>query len=1057
MMANIPKNNVQAGEIDEALYSRQLFTLGTEAMKKMIQSSILIIGLGGLGVEVAKNVILSGAKRVTLYDTEIAKWTDLSAQFYLSEENVINHDNRAKTCLKSLSELNSYVKLDLFEGELNEDVLKQYSCVVITEVIPQIHEVSELCHNNKIKLVITNAVGLCGRVFCDFGENFVVNDINGEDAKEVNIKSVSLDKVGNAYKVFIITEDMHNLDSLDKVTISDVKGEGSLMKVINSDKPRKVVVQDKDSLELVFNDDEVSFLSEENSPTFEYIRGGIINQIKFPKEFSFKSYIEARKEPTYPECIWDPEPSNELHKCFEKYQEILLAKMELPRPYNDSDAKTFAKEVGLQESELALNFAKTCRGNINSVCAFVGGWAAQEVLKAVSGKYTPTTQFFYYSDFRAIPKHPEYKPTEENTKPMNCRYDGNIILLGKPYQEKLHKTNLFLIGAGALGCELLKQFALLGLATDPNYKVTVTDNDNIEKSNLSRQFLFRNTDVGKSKSEAASAAVKKMNKNINIDSLKLLVAQESMDTFNDQFWKKQDIICNAVDNVKARLFIDEKCVYYGKPLIDSGTLGPKANTQVVIPYLTESYSSSQDPEEASFPLCTIHQYPYNIQHTIAWAKDVFGGLFEVQPKDLKSYIENHEEFIRDATKEGANGSNRVLCVAKLLEDAPKFDNIETDWVRALSWARRLFEDYFANKPKDLLHKFPLDSVAESGEKFWIGSKRPPTPAVFDPSNELHMEFVYSAAKLYFGMFGLQPPVRNDERDTEIIKKKVTVPVFNPAVENIDGTVELDVALDKLKKATDEYEKCLTQKSHLKPDNITAIEFEKDDDTNGHVDFINAASNIRAINYDIEPVSKSKTKFIAGRIIPAMITTTALIVGLVGTDIIKMIDYSRFGFKTEGDNEEVKKLLELRGGVENFSCAFVNLALALYIPSDPIACSKRNIPGIPGDLTLWSFIDVNMKDFGENDTLGKVIEYLSETYKMEIMIITFGASMLWQSYGDFASREKLHIKQALSEASGEQFNGNVAEIIVVADPVVEESEAMEEPEDGYDYPIVRLFF
>jgi len=62
--------------------------------------------------------------------------------------------------------------------------------------------------------------------------------------------------------------------------------------------------------------------------------------------------------------------------------------------------------------------------------------------------------------------------------------------------------------------------------------------------------------------------------------------------------------------------MDRRCVFYQKPLLESGTLGTKANTQVVIPFLTESYSSSQDPPEKSIPSCTVKNFPNAIEHTI---------------------------------------------------------------------------------------------------------------------------------------------------------------------------------------------------------------------------------------------------------------------------------------------------------------------------------------------------------------------------------------------------------------------------------------------------------
>lgn len=64
------------------------------------------------------------------------------------------------------------------------------------------------------------------------------------------------------------------------------------------------------------------------------------------------------------------------------------------------------------------------------------------------------------------------------------------------------------------------------------------------------------------------------------------------------------------------MYMDRRCVYYRKPLLESGTLGTKGNIQVVIPFLTESYSSSQDPPEKSIPICTLKNFPNAIEHTL---------------------------------------------------------------------------------------------------------------------------------------------------------------------------------------------------------------------------------------------------------------------------------------------------------------------------------------------------------------------------------------------------------------------------------------------------------
>ena len=70
--------------------------------------------------------------------------------------------------------------------------------------------------------------------------------------------------------------------------------------------------------------------------------------------------------------------------------------------------------------------------------------------------------------------------------------------------------------------------------------------------------------------------------------------------------------------------------------------------------------------------------------------------------------------------------------------------------------------------------------------------------------------------------------------------------------------------------------------------VTPLEFEKDDDENLHMDFIVACSNLRAANYKIQPADRHKSKLIAGKIIPAIATTTSLISGWAVLEAIKLI-------------------------------------------------------------------------------------------------------------------------------------------------------------------------
>lgn len=168
-----------------------------------------------------------------------------------------------------------------------------------------------------------------------------------------------------------------------------------------------------------------------------------------------------------------------------------------------------AKEIDADADEKVLTeLAYEATGDLPPMNAVIGGFVAQEVLKACSAKFHPMVQNMYFDSVESLPNE---LPSEADCQPIGSRYDGQIAVFGKTFQQKIANHRQFLVGAGALGCELLKNWSMLGLATGPNGQIYVTDLDTIEKSNLNRQFLFRPKDLGKFKSEVAAAAVTDMN------------------------------------------------------------------------------------------------------------------------------------------------------------------------------------------------------------------------------------------------------------------------------------------------------------------------------------------------------------------------------------------------------------------------------------------------------------------------------------------------------------------------------------------------------------------
>ena len=356
---------------------------------------------------------------------------------------------------------------------------------------------------------------------------------------------------------------------------------------------------------------------------------------------------------------------------------------------------------------------------------YIGALLTSEAIKAITCKYLPINQTMDLTYTNEV----AYRPSAE------------VAL-------KLKNLKCFMVGSGAIGCELLKNLVSVGTATSEKSYIKVTDPDHIEVSNLSRQFLFRSENVSKSKSETARDRIKAFSPSTNV-----IAYQEKLSTSNqafvDEHFTPVDVIFNALDNLSARLYVDTQCVKHTKPLFESGTLGTKGNTQPVIPHVTESYGASQDQEqESSFPACTIKNFPTLIQHTIHWAMDDFDGLFVKQPQMMKQYLEavanndysylesipqNEQNVIKNTVK-------RLLNKFYLFVSVPSMSNY-------VVWACQIYKERFANRINRLLKTHPEDSMTD-GKLFWSnGKKCPKAITSVNLADETTKNFIIATTKL----------------------------------------------------------------------------------------------------------------------------------------------------------------------------------------------------------------------------------------------------------------------------------------------------------------------
>lgn len=658
------------------------------------------------------------------------------------------------------------------------------------------------------------------------------------------------------------------------------------------------------------------------------------------------------------------------------------------------------------DEKLIRNVSWYAQAQISPVASFWGGIITQEIIKG-TGKYSPLQQWLHHEYFDMLPESPAANP---HTLHLD-RYSDYRALFGDDYAANASAVNTLLVGAGALGCEYIKMFALMGVAQQGKGLLFCADDDNIEISNLNRQFLFRKKHVGQSKCETACRVGKTINPQCRFECRKMRVAPENENVLNDEFWTSLTFVVGAVDNVSARKYIDNQCVWYEKALFDAGTMGTKCHSQIIVPHATISYNDIQDPPEESITLCTLKNFPYQIEHTIEWARDFFQGTFADPSSELVRFYQLGPKYLDQIVE--LNKLNPTMLLGKLQNIHELYTaNEARSYGVCIELAVNMFYEVLYNQILNLITTFPENSVNEETKKlFWSGLKRFPKPLKLSFEDQRHVEFVQAAANIYAGIFKL--PVENDKARVVEMAKTVRPKEFVPR--------KVKVETDEKKKPgdmeeapvvlPDEEADCKTLLAKLRavaPDQAkapSAMEFEKDDPANFHIEFMGSLSNLRARNYCIEEVTNFKVKLIAGKIIPAIATTTAMVVGAVGIELIRCI---------------------MKQKATSYRNLTANLALPLWVYNDPIEpvmnvdkefdpimCGPIRV--IPGKFTKWDKIDIKGPF-----KLGDFIKHFEETYSIDVSMVNFGTVSIFSPFGDGKARLPMDIIQAIENVTKTTF-------------------------------------
>mmetsp|Transcript_13543 Transcript_13543/g.21101 ORF Transcript_13543/g.21101 Transcript_13543/m.21101 type:complete len:538 (-) Transcript_13543:1805-3418(-) len=536
--------------------------MGIEAVAKQAESRVLLCELGSLGIEIAKNIVLAGCKELVIFEKPAQSDFQYArgGQFFLSE-----HDDADKSsgalCRHKLQELNIYVKVTVVQDDKyptitdylaaqKKENLEPFKVVVLSEYFnysqEEVTTAAQFCREASIPFIRAFVVGLMAMVQTDFGEEFKILESTSEEIPDVMIERIT--PKDQEAEVKLVEGFIHHFQEGDRVQLLEVKGmalqtdqigeEASINETIHE------VSQVTDGRTFRLKVDLKEYSPYESSGLVRYVKTPVVAKFK-----SFSSYFKKHQDfhqehslshysDLTPEAISKLQEEigflddNLIWHDFEKLEELRLFEFFVQCHLQNEKVVDLCGRSLISQQPALLNtwfkfvFSTDSRlAPLPPLCAFLGGLVSQEIIKALTQKFNPIKQQALFScselvedidgtDYDSIGKEIEARicisRIEDSLTP--CQRDLQLIdLLGESFVDEIQNCKLFMVGAGAIGCELLKNYSMLGLGTGQAGHITLTDPDVIEVSNLNRQFLFREKHLRKPKSLTAAAAAIQMN------------------------------------------------------------------------------------------------------------------------------------------------------------------------------------------------------------------------------------------------------------------------------------------------------------------------------------------------------------------------------------------------------------------------------------------------------------------------------------------------------------------------------------------------------------------
>ena len=529
---------------------------------------------------------------------------DLSSQYFLSNKDL--KKNRAVMTRDKLADLNENVEVYVCTIELSEDLIKNYDIVILTDssLEEQIY-LNNYCRNNNIYFISAITRGLIGKIFCDFGDKFKIEDIDG---KEINKSYINYIKDG----IIVCSEyTEHGIVKNGKIKIYDVQN-------INNNKIFNVKAINKTTLKVLENIN-------------ESVNIGYLIVIKEEKIINFKSLEESIKNPIFNN---NEEDNKSIFNTLIALDNFFEKNGRLPEPWNKRDGndlynitKNFYENVDIN---IVKNISYTSKGDLCAIQSIIGSLVSNEVLKSCTKKFIPINQWFIYNALDCLKK----EILEESFKNISKKYEryiSQIFIFGENFQDEINNHVNLISGCGSIGSEFIKNYTMIGLGN-----IILTDDKNIKKTDLIKNINCKKEDIGKNKAEILCKFFRNINKNINIRYLKHKIKKNTDSTFNDNFYKKLNSITNTVKNFETKRYIKNISIIHNIPYLETYSNGLESDIQVIIPKITDVYREIEEYED-KIPLCILDNFPYKIEHTIIYSKNLFNKIFIDGQKIKKLY------------------------------------------------------------------------------------------------------------------------------------------------------------------------------------------------------------------------------------------------------------------------------------------------------------------------------------------------------------------------------------------------------------------------------------